>query len=191
MKINICILGKSGVGKTTLFKRLTQEQNYIHNNFEPVTIRAEINSILYKYEDYTYNLSIWDTAGQERYKSILPLYYRYADIIILVYDITNNSSWEEIHYWKDELDNCNKIPIILVGNKCDQILKMDINVNNIKKYTETNNIPHIMCSVLSGENVDKIIPLLIKKIKEQKKSRKVDIKYELNDRKRYRYGKCC
>jgi len=191
IKIKICILGKSGVGKTALFKRLIQKQNYIHNNSEPVTIGAELYNLVYKSDDKKYNLNIWDTAGQERYKSLLPLYYRYADIIILMYDITEYKSWEEIDYWREELENCNDIPIVLVGNKSDIILNMNINVDEIEEYTKINNIPHVLCSVLSGENVDKIIPLVIEKIKEKKNHEKININYELHNSKRNRYGKCC
>ena len=71
------------------------------------------------------NLQTWDTAGQERYKSLVKLYFRGADAIVFVFDLTNESSLINIESWINEYilhspsADDNSIPLYLVGNKKD------------------------------------------------------------------------
>ncbi|XP_024918554.1 ras-related protein Rab-15-like [Cynoglossus semilaevis] len=67
-------------------------------------------------------VQIWDTAGQERYQTITKQYYRRAQGIILVYDITNQQSFLHISKWASDVDECapDKVQRMLIGNKCDE-----------------------------------------------------------------------
>lgn len=68
-------------------------------------------------------LEFWDTAGQERHRQALHItYYRNADAVILVYDVTNLKSFENLQYWLSECKRfvAEDIPYVLIGNKCDQ-----------------------------------------------------------------------
>jgi small GTP-binding protein len=135
----VVLLGESGVGKSSIVNKLT---NNIHSDHGP-TIGAEFcqltlvetkNNI-----DTITKLQIWDTAGQERYRSIMPMYYRDADIIIFVYDGTDIITLEKItNFWYKEVkdyfdkENSTKILHILVENKYDLIENNQSNISSIQ-----------------------------------------------------------
>jgi small GTP-binding protein len=112
-------MGSTGVGKTSLLHR------YAQNKFDPknttsttgalfVTKKVIVNGIKVR-------LQLWDTAGQERFRSMAPMYYRGANAAILMYDITNASSFDAIRGWLQELKkNCDsELIIYIVGAKGD------------------------------------------------------------------------
>ncbi|UXI15759.1 hypothetical protein NH340_JMT01702 [Sarcoptes scabiei] len=80
-----------------------------------------------------YKLNIWDTAGQERYKALTPMYYRGANICIIVYDVTLRKSFESVKTWIQELKNYlfEKCLICVVGNKLDLVDRRAISLNGI------------------------------------------------------------
>ncbi|KAF5393942.1 hypothetical protein D9757_000313 [Collybiopsis confluens] len=115
----IVIMGNSGVGKTSLLHRYTQ------NKFDPknttstsgaffVTKKVNING-------FKVRLQLWDTAGQERFRSMAPMYYRGANAALVLYDITNASTFEDARGWLEELKkNCPpELIIYIVGSKAD------------------------------------------------------------------------
>ncbi|KAF9045984.1 ras-domain-containing protein [Hymenopellis radicata] len=115
----IVIMGNSGVGKTSLLQRYTQ------NKFDPknttstsgaffVTKKVVVNGLKVR-------LQLWDTAGQERFRSMAPMYYRGANAALLLYDITNASTFNDIRGWLEELKkNCSpELIIYIVGSKAD------------------------------------------------------------------------
>ncbi|KAF5333233.1 hypothetical protein D9611_002286 [Ephemerocybe angulata] len=115
----IVVMGNSGVGKTSLLQRYTQ------NKFDPknttstsgaffVTKKVLVNNVKVR-------LQLWDTAGQERFRSMAPMYYRGANAALLLYDITNASSFEDVRGWLEELKkNCSPdLLIYIVGSKAD------------------------------------------------------------------------
>ncbi|KAK0498451.1 P-loop containing nucleoside triphosphate hydrolase protein [Armillaria luteobubalina] len=115
----IVIMGNSGVGKTSLLQRYTQ------NKFDPknttstsgaffVTKKVHVNGLKVR-------LQLWDTAGQERFRSMAPMYYRGANAALLLYDITNASTFNDIRGWLEELKkNCSpELIIYIVGSKAD------------------------------------------------------------------------
>ena len=101
----VILIGESGVGKTCIIVR------FIHGYFTENTTSttgANYASKILEFKDYKKKLqyNIWDTAGQEKYRGLAKIFYKDADIAILVYDITNKKSFEELKkYWCDELNN--------------------------------------------------------------------------------------
>ena len=99
-EVKLILLGESGVGKTAIIKR------YLYDEFS--SIRTPSDSMHYVEKDLTINkrkikLNVWDTIGQEKYRSFTNLFFKNANIVILVYDITNKKSFEEIkNYWYKE-----------------------------------------------------------------------------------------
>lgn len=116
----ILIIGNSGVGKSALL------ECYMSGIFDPY-LQSTLG-IEFKFKDIPIDgklvrMQLHDTAGQERFRSITSSYYRNAQGIILVYDVTNKQSFTEIRTWYDNVKaNCSgsNIPILLVGNKVDQ-----------------------------------------------------------------------
>ncbi|KAF8639939.1 hypothetical protein AX17_001189 [Amanita inopinata Kibby_2008] len=115
----IVIMGNSGVGKTSLLQRYTQ------NKFDPKNTTSTSGAFFVTKKVYVNGLKVrlqlWDTAGQERFRSMAPMYYRGANAALLLYDITNASTFDDIRGWLEELKkNCPpELIIYIVGAKAD------------------------------------------------------------------------
>ncbi|KAI9820343.1 MAG: hypothetical protein M1827_005965 [Pycnora praestabilis] len=121
LEAKIVVLGSQGVGKTSLVHR------YVKNAFSPPTTTSTIGAsfltkrVFDSTSDTTVRLQIWDTAGQERFRSISKLYYRGANAGVLCYDITDESSFEEMGRWLLELKKNlgEEVVLHIVGTKSD------------------------------------------------------------------------
>lgn len=114
----VLLLGDAGVGKTSLMWRFSED---VFNKTYISTIGIDFKLRTIEVEGKRVRLQIWDTAGQERFHAISVSYYRSAIGIMLVYDITNRRSFENIAKWLRNIDEHAKEDVIklLVGNKCD------------------------------------------------------------------------
>jgi small GTP-binding protein len=117
LKCKVVLIGESGVGKTSIFSR------YIEDKFEHEVNSTASASFLKKYEKFNNKLieiDVWDTAGQEQYRSFTNLFYKNAKIVLLVYDMTNRKSFENIkNYWykqvkENTMENVDKFIINLL-----------------------------------------------------------------------------
>jgi Ras-related protein Rab-5C len=98
----LVLLGDVGAGKSSLVLRFVKGQFV---EFQESTIGAAFFSQTLAVNDATVKFEIWDTAGQERYHSLAPMYYRGAAAAIIVYDITNQASFERAKKWVQELQS--------------------------------------------------------------------------------------
>ena len=135
----VVLLGDSGVGKTCIISR------YIQGTFEKnctSTNGASYCSKNVRFENFGKNLllDIWDTAGQEKYKSLTKFFYKDAAVAILVYDVTQKESFENMKgYWFQQLQEFGSKDLILgvAGNKCDMYEKEEVNENDAKQFAES------------------------------------------------------
>ena len=100
----LVLLGESGVGKTSIISRFIDD--VFEEGLETTTgaSYAGKNMVFKDYQNQVVNFEIWDTAGQEKYRALTQIFYKDASIAILVYDITNEESFEEIkNYWYDQV----------------------------------------------------------------------------------------
>eukprot|EP00270_Netrium_digitus_P007693 TRINITY_DN2258_c0_g1_i2.p1 TRINITY_DN2258_c0_g1~~TRINITY_DN2258_c0_g1_i2.p1 ORF type:complete len:178 (-),score=50.23 TRINITY_DN2258_c0_g1_i2:102-635(-) len=116
--IKLLLIGDSGVGKSCLLLRFSDD-SFTTSFITTIGIDFKIRTI--ELDGKRIKLQIWDTAGQERFRTITTAYYRGAMGILLVYDVTDESSFNNIRNWMRNIeqhasDNVNKI---LVGNKAD------------------------------------------------------------------------
>ena len=122
--------------------------------------------------DKIVKVQVWDTAGQERYRSITNAYYRGAEGIMIVFDLTNKESFKNIENWINEVTKFtgNDVIIICLGNKCD--LKRVINKNMIDDFKKKLKISVFDVSAKTGDGVEDafkyIIEQLIKKSQQKK-----------------------
>ncbi|KAI5132610.1 Ras-related protein Rab-5C [Nematocida ausubeli] len=120
-RAKIVILGSCSSGKTSLAKK------YISGGFDPnqaATIGAAFQTKEIQRDGQTFHLDLWDTAGQERYGAIAPLYYRDANTVLVVYDITDRLSIKIAQQWCSEVRTKNKTASLVVfGNKTDLLFK--------------------------------------------------------------------
>lgn len=116
--IRLLLLGDSAVGKSSLLRRFCD--NEFHANFV-ITIGVDFKCKEVQHNGQRLRLQVWDTAGQERFRTITPAYYRAAMGVVIVYDVTDHGTFDQIEYWLRQLDQHADLAIqrILVGNKSD------------------------------------------------------------------------
>jgi small GTP-binding protein len=152
-KYKILILGDTQVGKSCFLTR------YADNSFQDEylsTIGMDYKIKNYQAEDgSTIKLYIWDTAGQDRFRSITRNYYKGADGIILIYDITKKDTFENVRNWinniKDEAPD--RVVLILVGNKVDDERNRVVPKSEGEEIAKEFNLPFFECSAKSDINV--------------------------------------
>jgi small GTP-binding protein len=166
----ICILGDIGTGKSSLLNRLCNNQFMLMYSS---TIGVDFKIYHTYLEDHNVNikLQIWDTAGQEKFLSIVRTYFRKMSGCIIVYDVTNLRSFNNLEKWIDELyQNCSKIPIIAVaGNKIDLNKQREVESKQLKEWVskQENDIIYHEISVKNDENINSIFKDLTQQIYEK------------------------
>lgn len=119
LEAKVVLLGSQNAGKTSLILR------YTTRTFSASPAAATIGSSLHArkliHDGVRVKLQIWDTAGQERFRSMAPIYYRGAHVCVLVYDVTDRSSFEDVRSWLEELGRTvpKETVIYVVGSKID------------------------------------------------------------------------
>ncbi|XP_019906820.1 ras-related protein Rab-37 isoform X3 [Esox lucius] len=111
------MVGDSGVGKTSLLVQYDQGK-FIHGSFS-ATVGIGFTNKVVTVDNVKVKLQIWDTAGQERFRSVTHAYYRDAQALLLLYDITSKSSFDNIRAWLTEIHEYAQkdVVIMLLGNK--------------------------------------------------------------------------
>ena len=171
IEAKIVLLGDVNVGKTSIASR------YCKNSFND----HHINTIGGAYQQQKVvlgngamvKLHIWDTSGQERFRAMTNLYYRDAQVAIITYDITNESSFSSIDFWIQELkykvENDNMI-LCLVGNKCDvNSNERKIQTSKGKNFAQENNMIFYETSAKTGEGVKDLFVTIANKVYEMQK----------------------
>jgi len=149
----LLIIGDSGVGKSCLLLRFSDD---IFTDSFISTIGVDFKIRTLEINGQKVKLQIWDTAGQERFRTITSSYYRGAHGIIVVYDVTNQKSYDDIEKWLKEIDTFagQHVQKLLVGNKCDLVNDRVIPVEQGKALADKLGIPFIETSAKSATNVD-------------------------------------
>ncbi len=162
-KLQFLIVGDSTVGKTSLLNRYNSgkfDEKYlatigIDSFFKDVNLDGKIIRV-----------KIWDTAGQERYKALTEGYFRNAQGVLIVYDVTNEETFEHLKYWipsvKKHID-IKQIPAIILGNKIDET-KREVTKEKAINYAKEEGIKYFETSAKDGTNVEESINYLVKKV---------------------------
>ncbi|KAH7732216.1 Rab8 [Aphelenchoides avenae] len=126
----------------------------MNNNFIS-TVGIDYRNKLVEVDKYKVKLQIWDTAGQERFRSITSSYYRDADALLLVFDVTNRTSFENIRNWLAQVREYAKdsVQIILVGNKTDLSSQRKVKADEARQLAVAYNINYMETSAKTGHNV--------------------------------------
>ncbi|KAJ3247203.1 hypothetical protein HDU78_005010 [Chytriomyces hyalinus] len=120
--LKVIILGDSGVGKTSL---MNQYVNRKFTNQYKATIGADFLTKDVEIDGKNVTTQIWDTAGQERFQSLGVAFYRGADCCVLVFDVNNSKSFDQLDSWRDEFllqaspRDPDNFPFVVLGNKVD------------------------------------------------------------------------
>jgi Ras-related protein Rab-7A len=168
----IIIIGDLNVGKTSMINR------YVYNSFSErykATIGVDLFKKDLKYKNNKVSLQLWDTAGVERFQAVTPSFYRGSDACVLVFDLTNNKSFESLEQWIDEFliyanpQDPDSFPFIILGNKSDLLDPNDvnniiINRSRIERFCKMKNIKYFSVSAKNNENIFSAFSYLINKL---------------------------
>ena len=149
------VIGDSGVGKSCLLLRFAQdkyEQNYLS------TVGVDYYNRTISIDGKRVQLQMWDTAGQERFRTITRSYYRGSQGIVVVYDVTDNDTFENVKHWLSEIERyaTDGVSKMLVGNKCDMTDARAVETATAQEVADKLDVPFFEASAKTAENVDEI-----------------------------------
>ena len=195
--LKILIIGDSNVGKTSILLQYTSNF-FQETHIATIGVEFKLKEIML--DNIEYKLNIWDTAGQERFKAITKSFFKAADGIVFVYDVTNKPSFVNIKNWiKDAESKANDFKIIIVGNKIDLNDSREVSFEEGKNFAKKKNCPFFESSAKDKINIDEIFITLLeeilkaqKNIKEEKKNEGENkIILEKDDNSKTKSKKCC
>ena len=191
-KCQLLIIGNSIVGKTSILTKYTSKsytESYV------ATVGLDFFTKDETIDNKIIRIKIWDTAGQERYKAITKCFFQRAQGIIIVFDVTNKRSFDDLKMWIDSINSQSKLtedlenmPIIIIGNKID-LPKRVIDKETALNFAKEQNLDYYETSAKTGEGIDNAIKELVKKVMVyiSKKNGTDNLKLTENSSKR----KCC
>ena len=164
-EVKISLLGSSSCGKSSIMRCLA---GLPFNDQVNCTIGVDFITVNIKNGNKVTKVYLWDTAGQELYRTMIRYYYRNSKGIMLVYDVTNESSFNDIELWLEQIkENCNsddELVILLIGNKVDLVEQRVITYDRAIKLANRYNLIYFETSAKTGENVKDSLERLVSKI---------------------------
>ncbi|KAL9643523.1 hypothetical protein ABK040_010137 [Willaertia magna] len=161
----VIVVGDSSVGKTCFLNKI------INGNFAETfmpTVGVDLKVKFIEIDGKTIKIQIWDTAGQERYRNLTRSYYRGSDGIILMYDITQEKTFNNLNIWMKEVKkNVGEENIFILGNKTDLEYSRQVKLEQAKQFCEQYQLPYeeISCKMDTTEELEeKVIKRIAKRI---------------------------
>ena len=156
----LLIIGESSVGKTSIIVRYTENK---FDNSGIATCGVDVKCKYVSYENIKIRLDIWDTAGQERFRGLAKNYFRGSNGFILVYDITNQKSFEKLKGWmndaKEKMDPNSKM--IVIGNKKDCQENREVDLDILEDFANKNKVKTLEVSAKTNEGIDEIFNIMV------------------------------
>lgn len=164
----LLLIGDSGVGKSCLLLRFA-DNTYTESYISTIGVDFKVRTI--ELDKKTIKLQIWDTAGQERFRTITSSYYRGAHGIIVVFDVTDQVSYNNVKQWLKEIERyaCENVNKLLVGNKCDLDDKRQVAQETAKEFAEDLQISYIETSAKNATNVDETFIKIAEEIRSSRR----------------------
>ena len=179
--IKLLTLGETEVGKTSIVLRYSDDK--FHED-KIATIGIDFKIKIIRKGNEVIKVSIYDTAGEERFKTLIKHYYRGANGILLIFDLTKKSTFDKLNFWLEDLrqnsDNIDNLYIHLIGNKNDLEEQRAISFEEATNFAKKNKLPYMEVSAKTGKNIknlfDEVIKgAMIKMINNLKENDKKDI----------------
>ena len=185
--LKLVLIGESGVGKTSIITQFVDEK-FVSD--KQSTIGGTFNSKLVKCGNgKNLKLEIWDTAGQERYRSVTKLFYKDANAAILVYDITNKNSFDQLQkYWAEQVKESSpkNIIIAIAANKCDLFDKEVVDEKTAREFAKNIGAIFSLTSAKSTAGINDLFIQISKKYSGANSATIVEEKEENNEFKKIR-----
>ncbi|XP_027284158.1 EF-hand calcium-binding domain-containing protein 4B isoform X2 [Cricetulus griseus] len=162
----IVFVGDSAVGKTSFLRRLCEAR------FSPgmaATVGIDYRVKTVTVDNTRVALQLWDTAGQERYRCVTQQFFRKADGVVVMYDLTAKQSFLSIRQWLSSVEEAvgDPIPVLLLGNKLDNEKEREVPRGLGEQLAKDNNLIFYECSACSGHNTEESLLHLARLLKEQ------------------------
>lgn len=160
----LLLIGDSGVGKTSILFKFSED------TFSPAfisTIGIDFKIRTIQVDGKRIKLQVWDTAGQERFRTITTAYYRGAMGIMLVYDVTNLRSFDNISNWirNIEMHATKEVELMILGNKCDIADKRQVSKEKGEQLALQHSIKFMETSAKASINIEEAFMTLARDIK--------------------------
>ena len=169
--LKLLLLGDSSVGKTSILLK------YISNKFDESsisTVGVDYMDKIIDYNKFKIKLQIWDTSGEEKFRTITKNFYRNADGLLVVFDLTKKESYDHIKSWLDEAkENNDKLKTLLIGNKLDLKDERIVAIDVAKQFAEKNNLKYIETSAKDGTNINESFQAIIDLLFDGKSSEEI------------------
>ncbi|KAL2939444.1 Ras-related protein RABD1 [Bienertia sinuspersici] len=162
----LLLIGDSSVGKSCLLLRFADD-SYVDSYISTIGVDFKIRTV--ELDSKTIKLQIWDTAGQERFRTITSSYYRGAHGIIIVYDVTEMESFNNVKQWLNEIDRYANESVckLLVGNKCDLVENKVVDTQMGQALADELGIPFLETSAKDAINVEQAFLTMAGEIKKK------------------------
>ncbi|XP_058417512.1 ras-related protein Rab-37 isoform X1 [Diceros bicornis minor] len=198
----VMLLGDSGVGKTCFLIQFKDEA-FLSGTFiatvgidfrvrwlqapppssEPGGYNSDPRNKVVTVDGVRVKLQIWDTAGQERFRSVTHAYYRDAQALLLLYDITNKSSFDNIRAWLTEIHEYAQrdVVIMLLGNKADVNNERVIRSEDGETLAREYGVPFMETSAKTGMNVELAFLAIAKELKHRARQQADEPSFQIRD----------
>ena len=167
-RIKIIIIGEAGVGKTSIIKKFISDE-YNENELPTGSLSfasKNINIIDNNNNEKELKLEVWDTVGQEKYKAMAQIFFKNSNAVVLVYDITNKDSFEELTtYWVEKIKEykSNNLILAIAGNKSDLYFKEQIREEDGRIFAKKIDAIYRLTSAKNGEGIKELFNEIEKK----------------------------
>ncbi|NXK74985.1 RAB44 protein, partial [Amazona guildingii] len=161
---NVLFVGDSHVGKTSFLYRLHADT---FNPHLTATVGLDYQVKNFVVDNKCFALRLWDSAGQERYHSITKQFFRKADGVVLMYDITSEYSFLDVQYWLSCIQEGAEdgVSILLLGNKTDCAAERQVPMEQGERLAKEHQLMFYECSAASGHNISESMVSLIRLLK--------------------------
>jgi len=159
IEVKIIFVGNANVGKTSIASRFI---NGTFSNILEPTVGAAFSSKEVELNGVKCTFNLWDTAGQETYRYLVPMYYRNADIAVIVFDLSNQSSFNDVETWVEDVKKNvgESIVFLLCGNKCDIDPKV-VDIDSISSLSRRMGLIYVETSASNGDGISKLFEIAI------------------------------
>uniref|UniRef100_A0A8C3TJV1 Calcium release activated channel regulator 2A n=1 Tax=Catharus ustulatus TaxID=91951 RepID=A0A8C3TJV1_CATUS len=178
----IIFVGNSSVGKTSFLRRFCEDRFFPGTS---ATVGVDYNVRTVTVDHTQVALQLWDTAGQERYRSITKQFFRKADGVIVMYDITAKDTFTAVKQWLISIEEATgeNVPVLLLGNKTDNEKEREVPMGMADHLAKDYNLIFYECSAYSGYNVEKSVLHLARILKEHEdkvKEKTIELQSDTN-----------
>jgi small GTP-binding protein len=166
MRTKVVFVGSTHVGKTSIIGRFITGSSNLAT--QPTT-QGALHHGSVRYLGREWKLDIWDTAGQEQDHALSPMYYRDADVAVVVCDLTDHKSFRDCDQWISELRQSRgyAASVIIVGNKSDLTSERKVAFNQLLHFADSCQVEAFETSAKTGANIDELFEMMIRLVLER------------------------